>query len=28
MSIGCAVYMFDTAQPRDALVAMLTERLA
>jgi adenylate kinase len=27
MSIGCAVYMFDTAQPRDALVARLAERL-
>lgn len=28
MSIGCAVYMFDTAQPRDALVATLKGRLA
>ncbi|WP_242415208.1 ATP-binding protein [Sphingomonas panni] len=28
MSIGCAVYMFDTTQPRDILVSMLAERLA
>ena len=28
MSIGCAVYMFDTAQPRDTLITVLAERLA
>jgi adenylate kinase len=28
MSIGCAVYMFDAAQPRDALITKLAERLA
>lgn len=28
MAIGCAVYMFDTAQPRDTLVDLLAERLS